>query len=86
LISSNSGKLKITKNSASTKAGQSSKVAPFMTSTAEERLSRVTEKVAMYLLDDEEEKLPLKVPELRPVEIQQDKVKNIKISQLKILR
>jgi hypothetical protein len=39
-----------------------------MTATVEERMRRVTEKVAMYLLDDETEEVPMRAPELKPIE------------------
>jgi hypothetical protein len=40
-----------------------------MTASNEERLRRVTEKVAMYLLDDESETVVKKVEELKPVSL-----------------
>lgn len=67
-----SGRLQVTKVAAGPKSnrpGPSTKQAPFMTASNEERLRRVTEKVAMYLLDDEGDAVVKKVEKLKPVSL-----------------
>ncbi|XP_059470366.1 uncharacterized protein LOC132193610 [Neocloeon triangulifer] len=66
------GTLVVQKSSAAgnaTKSAINTKAAPFMTVSAEERLRRVTEKVAMYLLDEDVEEPFPKASALRQIDI-----------------
>jgi hypothetical protein len=58
---------KVTVGAKPGRPGPSARPAPFMTASNEERLRRVTEKVAMYLLDEEGDAVVKKVEELKPV-------------------
>lgn len=82
-----SGRLQVTTVPKSSRPGPSSRQAPFMTASNEERMRRVTEKVAMYLLDDENDVVVKKMEELKPVtlaKVTEDRVEMV-ISHFKIL-